>query len=81
MLDTHAIARRLTDAGLAPAQADAITNALRLAVEPGGLDTHAVARSLTEVAFTAAQADAIMNALHLVAEHRRRRSNDRPPRS
>ena len=49
MLDIHTVtvARSLTDAGLTPAQADAITNALRLAVERGDLDTGAVARSLT----------------------------------
>lgn len=33
MLDTHAIARSLTDAGLEQAQADAITNAVRQAAE------------------------------------------------
>lgn len=35
MLDTHAVARSLTDAELTPAQADAITNAVRLAAEHG----------------------------------------------
>ena len=35
MLDTHAVARSLTDAELTPAQADAITNAVRLAAEQG----------------------------------------------
>ena len=35
MLDTHAVARSLTDADLPPAQADAITNAVRLAAEHG----------------------------------------------
>ena len=72
MLDTHAIARSLTDSGFTPTQADAITNALRLAVEHGDLDTHAVTRSLTDAEFTPAQADAITNALHLAAEQRRR---------
>lgn len=33
MLDTHAIARKLTDAGLAPAHADAITDVVREAAE------------------------------------------------
>ena len=33
MLDTHAVARSLTDAELTPAQADAITNAVRLAAD------------------------------------------------
>ena len=33
MLDTHAVARSLTDAEFTPAQADAITNAVRLAAE------------------------------------------------
>lgn len=71
MLDTHAVARSLTDAGFTSTQADAVTKALRLTVEHGDLDTHAVARSLTDAEFTPAQADAIMNALHLAAEHRR----------
>ncbi len=35
MLDTHAVAQSLTDAELTPAQADAITNAVRLAAEQG----------------------------------------------
>ena len=35
MLDTHAVARSLTDAELTPAQADAITNAVRLASDHG----------------------------------------------
>ena len=35
MFDTHAIARSLTDAKLTPDQADAITNAVRLAAELG----------------------------------------------
>ena len=35
MLDTHAVARSLTDAAFTPAQADAITNAVRLAAEHG----------------------------------------------
>ena len=35
MLDTHAVARSLTDAELTPAQADAITNAVRQAAEHG----------------------------------------------
>ena len=33
MLDTHSIARKLTEAGLAPAHADAITDAVREAAE------------------------------------------------
>ena len=33
MLATHAVARSLTDAEFTPAQADAITNAVRLATE------------------------------------------------
>ena len=33
MFDTHAIARRLTDAGLSAEQADALTDALRDAAE------------------------------------------------
>lgn len=36
MLDTHAVARALTDAEFTPAQADAITNVVRLAAEHGG---------------------------------------------
>ena len=35
MLDTHAIARSLTDAKLTPEQADAITAAVRAAAEHG----------------------------------------------
>ena len=35
MLDTHAVARSLTAADFTPAQADALTDALRLAVEQG----------------------------------------------
>lgn len=35
MLDTHAVARALTDAELTPAQADAITDAVRLAADHG----------------------------------------------
>jgi 2-keto-3-deoxy-galactonokinase len=35
MLDTHAVARSLTDAEFTEAQADAITNAVRLAAEHG----------------------------------------------
>lgn len=35
MLDTHAVARSLTDAQFSPAQADAITDAVRLAAEHG----------------------------------------------
>jgi len=35
MLDTHAVARSLTEAEFTPAQADAITDAVRLAAEHG----------------------------------------------
>ena len=35
MLDTHAVARSLTDVDFPPAQADAITDAVRLAAERG----------------------------------------------
>ena len=35
MLDTRAVARSLTDADFTPAQADAITNAIRLAADHG----------------------------------------------
>ena len=35
MLDTHAVARSLTDAEFTPAQADAIIDAVRLAAEHG----------------------------------------------
>ena len=35
MLDTHAVARSLTEAEFTPAQADAITNAVRQAAEHG----------------------------------------------
>ena len=35
MLDTHAVARSLTAADFTPAQADALTDALRLVVEQG----------------------------------------------
>ena len=35
MLDTRAVARSLTDADFTPAQADAITNAVRLAADHG----------------------------------------------
>ena len=35
MLDTHAVARSLTDAEFTPAQADAITDAVRQAAEHG----------------------------------------------
>ncbi len=45
MLDTHEIARELTAAGIAPAHADAITNAVRRAAEhdASGIDPNAVA--------------------------------------
>ena len=36
MFDTHAVARSLTDADLTPAQADAITAAVRQPAEQGG---------------------------------------------
>ena len=72
MLDTHTVARSLTGAGFTSAQADAIINALRVAVERGDLDAGAVAQSLIEVKFTPAQADAITKAINLAAEHRRR---------
>ena len=39
MLDTHAVARSLTAAEFTPAQADAITDAIRLAAERGDLVT------------------------------------------
>ncbi len=39
MLDTHAVARSLTAAEFTPAQADAITNAVRLAAERDDLVT------------------------------------------
>ena len=35
MLDTHAVARSLTESGIPPAQADAITAAVRQAAEHG----------------------------------------------
>ena len=35
MLDTHAVARSLTAADFTPAQADAVTDALRLVAEQG----------------------------------------------
>ncbi|MCY4661270.1 MAG: DUF1640 domain-containing protein [Acidobacteria bacterium] len=35
MLDTHAVARSLTDADFTPAQADVLVNALRQAAEQG----------------------------------------------
>ena len=35
MLDTHAVARSLTNADFTPTQADAITDAVRLAAEQG----------------------------------------------
>ena len=38
MLDTHAVARSLTAADFTPAQADALTDALRLVVEQGAHD-------------------------------------------
>ena len=41
MLDTHAIARTLTDVGLRPEQADAITAAVRAAAEHGDHATSA----------------------------------------
>ena len=40
MLDTHAVARSLTDAEFTDAQADAITNAVRLAAEHGDHGDH-----------------------------------------
>ena len=49
MLDTHAVARSLTDAELTPAQADAITDAVRLAAEQGD--------HVTSDQFTAGQAE------------------------
>ena len=41
MLDTHAIARSLTDAGIPAAQADAITDAVRTAAESADYATRA----------------------------------------
>ena len=41
MFDTHAIARTLTAAGLTPAQADAITDAVREAADHGDYATRA----------------------------------------
>ena len=38
MFDTHAIARRLTDAGIAPDHADAIVDAVRQAAEHDAAD-------------------------------------------
>ena len=45
VLDTHAIARRLTDTGLSTEQADAITDALRETAEhaAAGVDVEALA--------------------------------------
>ena len=45
MFDTHAIARRLTDAGLSDQQADALTDALREAAEhdAAGIDVETLA--------------------------------------
>ena len=45
MLDTHEIARELTAAGIAPAHADAITNAVRRAAEhdASGIDVKTLA--------------------------------------
>ena len=45
MFDTHAIARRLTDAGLSEQQADALTDALREAAEhdAAGVDLETLA--------------------------------------
>ena len=45
MLDTHEIARELTAAGIAPAHADAITNAVRRAAEhdAAGIDVNVLA--------------------------------------
>ena len=45
-LDTHAIARTLTDANLTDAQADAITAAVRIAAEHGD---HATRADLAEL--------------------------------
>lgn len=45
MLDTHAIARELTAAGLEPRQADAITNAVRQAAEHGEHTTRETLRA------------------------------------
>ena len=45
MFDTHAVARTLTEADLTPAQADAITDAVRLAAEhdAAGIDIETLA--------------------------------------
>ena len=45
MIDTHEIARELTAAGVDPAHADAITNAVRRAAEhdASGIDVNALA--------------------------------------
>ena len=45
MIDTHEIARELTAAGIDPAHADAITNAVRRAAEhdAAGIDVNALA--------------------------------------
>ena len=45
MLDTHAIARTLTDAGIDSKHADAITAAVRQAAEPGEHVTRAELRA------------------------------------
>ena len=45
MLDTHAIARTLTDAGINPKHADAITAAVRQAADQGEHVTRAELRA------------------------------------
>ena len=50
MFDTHAVARSLTEADFTPAQADAITNAVRLAAEQGdAVTSDQLKAGLTEV--------------------------------
>ena len=56
MFDTHAIARSLTDANLTPAQADAITAAIRQAAEHGEHVTpHTISAGLAELRAEIAQ--------------------------
>ena len=81
MFDTHAIARNLTDAGLEPEQASAITDAVRQAAEhrnhvtPDRLDARiagvmaAIAASETRtVRWIAATGGAVIAATRLLAE-------------
>ena len=77
MLDTHAVARSLTDAEFTPAQADAITNAVRQAAEHGDQVTSdqfktSLAELRTEMAGQRAELTGQITEVHAVSPSGRR---------